>query len=107
MPGPRRFRFTLAQLLLAAMFLALVLGLGLTMRSCAFEPFRAEWLAFSPDGGALGAGLEYESVKVWDVDTDEAIADLAGRIEFRLRIRRKRFSIDRAGRADRGATPNP
>lgn len=52
-------RFTLARLLLAVMFCALLLGLAGVVRqtSVQFAPVRFQWLLFSPDGQYLAAGL--------------------------------------------------
>ena len=66
----RSSRFSLAQLLLAVMFCALLLGLAAVVRQTSVQSAHIEWLLFSPDGQYLAMGLDGlddDSVQVWDV----------------------------------------
>jgi hypothetical protein len=75
----RSRRFTLAQVLLAVTFCALLLGVAAAVRQASARSTLIQWLLFSPDGQTLAMGLDGlddDSVQVWDVSHRKQILNL-------------------------------
>lgn len=71
LPQRRRFRFSLAQMVLAVTMLGLVLAFARAVIRNTGESFYPECLEYSPDGKRIAAGFSDGKVKIWDLATED------------------------------------